>query len=114
MVVVGEVEVGEHVPAGGGGGGTDTVGSLPAFSMYFSIVFGPLGLVDDHGHTSLAMVNLAAEDPDGLGVVDENVVDRREWLVTLDWDKSGSNTWASGRCQISSERFARLSESWTL
>lgn len=56
------------------------------------------------------MVNLAAEDPDGLGVVDENVVDRCEWLVTLDWDKSRSNTWASGRCQVSGERLARLSK----
>lgn len=56
------------------------------------------------------MVDLTAEDPDGLGVVDENVVDRREWLVTLDWDESRSNTGAGGRRQVSSERLARLSK----
>lgn len=55
-----------------------------------------MSLVDDHGHTLLAMVDLTAEDPDGLGIVDENVVDRREWLVTFDWNESRSETGAHG------------------
>jgi len=67
-------------------------------------------LVDDHGHTLLAMVDLTAEDPNGLGVIDEDVEDRCEWLVALNRDESRSNTGADGRCQVSSERFARLGE----
>lgn len=55
-----------------------------------------MSLVDDHGHALLAMVDLTAEDPDGLGIVDENVVDRREWLVTLDWNESRSEARARG------------------
>lgn len=54
------------------------------------------------------MVDLTAEDPDRLGVVDENVEHRCEWLITLDWNESRSETGASGRCQVGGERFARI------
>lgn len=53
-----------------------------------------VGRVDDHAHAALAVGALAAEDPDGVGVVDEDVVDRGGGFVAGDGNEAGAETWA--------------------
>jgi len=67
-------------------------------------------LVDHHGHSLLAMIGLATEDPDRLCVVDEHVEDRREGFHPSDWNESGSQTRAGWAGQIGSEWFAGFCE----
>lgn len=51
-----------------------------------------IGRVDDHAHAALAVRALAAENPDGLGVVDENVVDRRSLFLASDGNEARDET----------------------
>ena len=52
------------------------------------------------------MVQLAAVDPDGLGVVDENVVDGSEWLHAGDGDEARFQARASRAGKVGGQRFA--------
>jgi hypothetical protein len=58
----------------------------------------------------LTVVGLTAENPDGLGVVDEHVVDRGEWFHAGDWDEARPQARAGGAGEIGSEGFAGLCE----
>ncbi len=67
-------------------------------------------LVDDHGHTLLAVVGLTTIDPDGLGIVDQDIVHRCKTFVTRDWNEAGFQTWARRSCQVASNSLARFSK----
>ena len=53
---------------------------------------------------------LAAVEPDGLGIVDEDVVDGSCGFCAHDWDKARLETRSRGRGQIGGDWFAGLSE----
>jgi len=57
-------------------------------------------LVDDHRHALLTMRHLTTEDPDWLGVVDNEVVHGSELSVCCHWNEAGTLTWASWGCQV--------------
>jgi hypothetical protein len=51
-------------------------------------------LIDDHGHTLLAMGHLTAVEPDGLGVIDQDVVDRDGVFLACDGNEAGLDAWS--------------------
>lgn len=56
------------------------------------------------------MGGLAAVDPDGLGVVDEHVVDGREFLLASHGHEAGFDAWARRRGQVGCDGFAGFGE----
>ena len=56
------------------------------------------------------MVGLTAIDPDGFGIVDQNIVHGCEAFVPLDWNEARFQTRVHLRCQVAGKRLAGFSK----